>query len=69
VFENRFPWHVEEFKLVDSSGGPGKFRGGLSLSKTVCCTDTNMTFGYMADRQKISHGGFMAAWRAAKPAC
>ena len=31
VFEFRFPWHVEEFRLVDGSGGPGKFRGGLAL--------------------------------------
>ena len=61
VFEFRFPWHVEEFKLVDGSGGPGTFRGGLSLSKTVRCTDTSMTFSYMSDRQKVSpwgiHGG------------
>ena len=61
VFETRFPWLVEEFKLVDGSGGPGKFRGGLSLSKTVRCTDTSMTFSYMADRQKSApwgiHGG------------
>jgi N-methylhydantoinase B/oxoprolinase/acetone carboxylase alpha subunit len=61
VFEYRFPWHVEEFKLVDGSGGPGIHRGGLSLSKTVRCTDTEMTFSYMSDRQKVSpwgiHGG------------
>ena len=61
VFENRFPWHVEEFRLVDGSGGPGKFRGGMSLTKTVRCTNTDMTFSYMADRQKIApwgiHGG------------
>ena len=33
----------------------------LSLTKTVRCTDTEMTFSYMADRQKIApwgiHGG------------
>ena len=67
VFENRFPWHIEEFRLVDGSGGPGKFRGGLSLTKTVRCTDTEMTFSYMADRQKIApwgiHGG-MAGGKA-----
>jgi N-methylhydantoinase B len=61
VFENRFPWHVEEFRLVDGSGGPGKFRGGMSLTKTVRCTNTDMTFSYMADRQRIApwgiHGG------------
>ena len=65
VFEFRFPWHVEEFKLVDGSGGPGKFRGGLALSKTVRCTDTPMTFSYMSDRQKVSpwgiHGGHPGA--------
>ena len=56
-----FPWHVEEFRLVDGSGGPGKFRGGMSLTKTVGCTNTDMTFSYMADRQRIApwgiHGG------------
>ncbi|EWY37756.1 hypothetical protein N825_09250 [Skermanella stibiiresistens SB22] len=57
VFEFRYPWHVEEFKLVDGSGGPGQFRGGLSLSKTVRCTDTEMTFSYMSDRQKLSPWG------------
>ncbi|GEO40007.1 N-methylhydantoinase B/oxoprolinase/acetone carboxylase alpha subunit [Skermanella aerolata] len=61
VFEFRYPWHVEEFRLVDGTGGPGQFRGGLSMSKTVRCTDTEMTFSYMSDRQKLSpwgiHGG------------
>ncbi|MCM2476389.1 hydantoinase B/oxoprolinase family protein [Rhizobium sp. CG5] len=61
VFEFRFPWHVEEFRLVDGSGGPGTFRGGLSLTKTLLCTDTEMTFSYMSDRQKLApwgiHGG------------
>lgn len=61
VFEYRFPWHIEEFKLVEGSGGPGTFRGGLALSKTLRCTDTEMTFSYMSDRQKVApwgiHGG------------
>ena len=61
VFEYRYPWHVEEFRLVPDTGGPGKFRGGLSLSKTLTCTDTEMTFSYMSDRQEMApwgvHGG------------
>ncbi len=65
VFEYRFPWRVEEFKLVDGSGGPGKFRGGLALSKTIRCTDTPLTFSYMSDRQKVApwgiHGGHAGA--------
>jgi N-methylhydantoinase B len=61
VFEYRYPWQVEEFRLVGDSGGPGTFRGGLALTKTVRSLDTEMTFSYMSDRQKLApwglHGG------------
>ena len=61
VFEYRYPWHVEEYRLVGDSGGPGTFRGGLALTKTVRSIDTEMTFSYMSDRQKLApwglHGG------------
>jgi N-methylhydantoinase B len=30
VFELRYPWRIEELRLVTDSGGPGKWRGGLS---------------------------------------
>jgi len=30
VFETRYPFFVEEYAFVTDSGGPGKFRGGLS---------------------------------------
>jgi N-methylhydantoinase B/oxoprolinase/acetone carboxylase alpha subunit len=30
VFETRYPFFVEEFALAADSGGPGRFRGGLS---------------------------------------
>ena len=65
VFEYRYPWHVEEFRLVDDSGGAGTFRGGLALTKTVRATTAPMTFSYMSDRQKLSpwglHGGLPGA--------
>ncbi len=60
VFEFRYPWQVEEFRLVEDSGGPGTFRGGLGLTKTVRSA-AEMTFSYMSDRQKLApwglHGG------------
>ena len=34
VFETRFPWRMDELRLVQDSGGPGKSRGGLGLQKT-----------------------------------
>ncbi|GLK85842.1 hydantoinase B/oxoprolinase family protein [Ancylobacter defluvii] len=66
VFEFRFPWHMEEFRLVDGSGGPGQFRGGLALTKTLLCTDTDMTFSYMSDRQKVSPWGIHGGGEGAK---
>lgn len=57
VFEFRFPWHIEEYKLVRDLGGPGKFRGGLGITKTVRSIDTEMTFSYMSDRQRIAPWG------------
>jgi N-methylhydantoinase B/oxoprolinase/acetone carboxylase alpha subunit len=65
VFEFRYPLEVEEFRLVQDSGGPGTFRGGLTLTKTVRCTDTELNVSYMSDRQKINpwglHGGLGGA--------
>lgn len=61
VFEYRFPFLIEEFRLVSDSGGAGKFRGGHSLSKTLRATTVPMTYSYMSDRQKMApwgiHGG------------
>lgn len=33
--EIEFPYMVEQYTLVPDSGGPGKFRGGLSMSKDI----------------------------------
>ena len=67
VFEIAFPGTSRNSGWSTDPAGPGKFRGGLSLSKTVRCTDTPMTFSYMSDRQKITpwgiHGG-MAGGKA-----
>ena len=49
VFETRFPWHVEEFRLVDGSGGPGKFRGGSRCRKPCAAPTRPMTYSYMAN--------------------
>jgi N-methylhydantoinase B len=33
VAEVRYPWQVERFELLQDSGGPGKFRGGLGVRR------------------------------------
>lgn len=57
VYEVRFPWLVEEYRLVPDTGGAGRFRGGLALCKTLRCRDTEITVSFMSDRQKIAPWG------------
>ncbi len=59
VYEVRFPWLVEEYKLLTDTAGPGRFRGGLSLRKTLVCRDTEITVSFMSDRQKTVPWGLM----------
>ena len=49
AFEFRHPWQAEEFRLAEDFGGPGAFRGGLGLTKTVRAA-AEMTFSYMSSR-------------------
>ncbi|MGD9535688.1 MAG: hydantoinase B/oxoprolinase family protein [Alphaproteobacteria bacterium] len=55
VFETRYPWLVEALALRQDSGGAGRFRGGLSLSKTIRCLD-GVTVSQMTNKHK------KAAW-------
>ena len=61
VFEVRYPWLVEEFALVPDSGGAGKYRGGLGVTKRCVCRDTPVTISHMGDRHRSApwglHGG------------
>src|SRR5262249_62089951 len=34
VYEARYPWLTEEYRLVPDSGGPGKFRGGRGTAQS-----------------------------------
>jgi N-methylhydantoinase B/oxoprolinase/acetone carboxylase alpha subunit len=52
VFETRFPWLVEQLRLVPDTGGPGRFRGGLALEKDMVARGADITVSAMADRHK-----------------
>lgn len=51
--EVEFPYMVERYELVTDSGGPGKYRGGLSMSKDIRVLGHNSEFTIKADRQKV----------------
>jgi len=57
VFETRYPWLVEEWTLLTDSGGPGRFRGGLSTGKRLLCRSTPITASQMTDRHRIKPWG------------
>ena len=50
VFESRYPWLTEEFRLRPDSGGAGTFRGGLGTRKTWRCLDAEITCSQLTDR-------------------
>jgi N-methylhydantoinase B/oxoprolinase/acetone carboxylase alpha subunit len=52
VFEVRYPFLVEEFALVPDSGGRGRYRGGLGVTKRYRCRDAPITVSHMGDRHK-----------------
>lgn len=50
VFETRYPYFVEEYSLVPDSGGPGKFRGGVSSLTIMRPVGHNCEVGGANDR-------------------
>jgi N-methylhydantoinase B len=53
VFETRFPWRVEEFSLVQDSGGAGAHRGGLGFRRTLRAVKAEITASQCTDRHRV----------------
>ena len=51
--EMEFPLMVEKYALVQDSGGAGKYRGGLAMSKDIKAVGHDSVFSLKADRQKV----------------
>ena len=59
VYETRFPWLVETLSLVEDSGGPGRYRGGLGSTKTLVCQADEITISHMGDRHQTGPWGLL----------
>ena len=68
VYEVRYPWRVDEYALLPDTGGPGRHRGGLSLTKSMTCMDTTITLSSMSDRHEIKPWGLLGGGEAANGA-
>ena len=54
--ELEYPVMVERYEFITDSGGPGKYRGGLSLRRDIRFF-TDVTWARYSDRQKFSPQG------------
>ncbi len=59
VFEVRYPWHIEEIRLLPDTAGPGRYRGAHALSKTMRCENTEITVSSVSDRHKNKPWGLL----------
>ncbi|UCB44823.1 MAG: hydantoinase B/oxoprolinase family protein [Spirochaetota bacterium] len=57
VFEGRYSLLTLEYKLVNDSGGPGRNRGGLGISRIYEVTAPEVTISALFDRFKIKPWG------------
>ena len=57
VFEGRYPLRTLEYRLVTDSGGPGRFRGGLGLSRKYEVTAPEVTVSALFDRLEVKPWG------------
>ena len=59
VFEVRYHWLVEEFRLEPDSAGPGRYRGAHAITKTYRAVDTEITVSSVSDRHRIQPWGLL----------
>ena len=55
--ETEFPLVVEEYALVDGNDGPGRFRGGRGLRRTIQVVDHEAQFMGNVERAKLAPWG------------
>lgn len=64
--EMEYPLLVEEYGLVEGSGGPGRFRGGLGLRRTIRVRAGEATFLGTLDRVSVAPWGLFGGGEGGK---
>lgn len=57
IFETRYPWVHEEYRLNEDSAGPGEFRGGLGIRRILAVEGDSITVSALAERMKRAPWG------------
>ena len=63
--EMEFPVTIERYEFIPDSGGPGKWRGGLSLRRDIRF-HTDVTFARYSDRRKFAPQGLFGGKEGSK---
>lgn len=67
VVEIKFPWRVERFELIQDSGGPGKYRGGLGVRRDYRIVGHKAGITVTADRAKYTPPWGLFGGKSGKP--
>jgi N-methylhydantoinase B/oxoprolinase/acetone carboxylase alpha subunit len=66
VFETRYPaFRIESYRLVQDSGGPGEFRGGLGGERVFTVTVPEVTVSALLNRMKTEPWGVLGGLEGA----
>ena len=60
AIEQEYPLRVEEYSLVEDSGGAGQYRGGMGLRRVVTPVDHECSFNGVGERFRHQPWGWMA---------
>lgn len=67
VIEHTYPLLVERYSLVEDSGGPGRFRGGMGMAREITLLETGAITSISTERAELSPWGLAgggAGWRS-----
>jgi N-methylhydantoinase B/oxoprolinase/acetone carboxylase alpha subunit len=66
VFETRYPaFRIDSYRLVEDSGGPGEFRGGLGGERVFTVTVPEVTVSALLNRMKTEPWGVLGGGEGA----
>lgn len=57
ALESEYPLRVEEYSLIDGSGGEGRYRGGMGIRRSIRVLVDGLEFSCHGDRQRLPPWG------------
>lgn len=68
IFETRYPWLHEEYRLNPDSGGAGRTRGGLGITRTMRVEADEIVVSALCDRSRVAPWGLFGGGEGANTA-